>query len=218
MTPEAIEAAAATNEDAASRLASVKEVIRSVVGKALKCQETGDPFSVEDLVAGAAPRAMSIMLARPPAACGYSPPWPSPRYRLPNDRESVNGSLSIGGEHHYDVTCGYYEDGELGEVFVRQEQEGGPLGAMLDALAVVMSIGIQHGVPWAVYKIKLEHLRFDPQGWTNLDHKDLRQVSSVLDFLVKWVGQRVTQPPRLTSSGASATRDDQHPAPEDAQP
>ena len=208
MTPELIEAAAETNEDAAGRLASVKEVIRQVLHAGLQAQQRDEPFSIEDAVAEAAPRAMAITLRAPAVGVGASPPWHPPRYRLPDERVSINGKLSIvGADEAYKVTCGYYAHGDLGEVFVRQEREGGPWGAMLDALATVMSIGLQYGIPWKAFEDKLARWRFDPQGMTGVDDEDLRVVSSMLDYLMRWVGKRTTAPEeRLTKFAAEVTK------------
>jgi hypothetical protein len=208
-TPELIEAAAEQNEDAAGRLASVKEVIRGVLLAGLQAQQRDEPFSVEDAVAEAAPRAMAITLRPPAASAGASPPWHPPRYRLPDERVSTTGKLAIRGvAEAYRVTCGYYAHGELGEVFVRQEREGGPLGAMLDALATVLSIGVQYGIPWAVFEDKLKRWTFEPSGYTEIDNDDdLRSVSSMLDFMVRWVGKRTTAPKeRLTEFAAEVTK------------
>ena len=122
---------------------------------------------------------------------------------------SVNGELAIhGADEAYKVTCGYYGSGELGEVFVRQEREGGPWGAMLDALATVMSIGLQYGIPWAVFEGKLKRWTFEPRGMTGRED-DLRVVTSMLDFLVRWVAKKTTAPQeRLTEFIAEVTKPD----------
>jgi ribonucleoside-diphosphate reductase alpha chain len=114
---------------------------------------------------------------------------------MPRDRVAITKTLVIHGDEatrQYDVTLGYYADGQLGEVFVRQEKEGGTLGALLDAVATVISIGIQHGVPWRVFAEKLAHQRFEPAGLTNDGNPELRMVSSLLDYFARWVSTRVT--------------------------
>lgn len=114
------------------------------------------------------------------------------RQPLPSERRAKTGKLRIsasGGEFEYCVQLGYYPDGRIAEMFVKQEREGGTLGAMLDAVAICVSVGLQYGVPWATFEEKLARHQFEPRGWTNLGG-DLRQVSSPLDMIFRWAGKR----------------------------
>jgi len=123
-----------------------------------------------------------------------SPPFAPPRFKLPADRTAVSKSLVIHGKDstkRYDITLGYYPDGKLGEVFVRQEREGGTVGSLLDATATVISIALQYGVPWPVFAEKLAHQRFEPAGMTEDSDNELKMVSSLLDYFARWVSKRV---------------------------
>ncbi len=116
------------------------------------------------------------------------------RRRLPRDRPpGVTGRLKIDtGEetHTLYVTLNSYPDGRIGELFVTQDKEGGTVGALLDAVATAVSIGLQFGVPWSVYQAKFERQSFPPSGTTNDPDPGLRFVSSPLDYLARWVGKR----------------------------
>jgi ribonucleoside-diphosphate reductase alpha chain len=122
-------------------------------------------------------------------------PIPPPkRERLPHDRRSLSGELVIAPGSPEEVcvvvTLGYYPDGRLGEIFVRQEKEGGAIGALLDAVATVASISLQYGVPWEVLAEKMAHQRFPPSGLTMDKDHDLKIVASLLDYLARWVTKR----------------------------
>lgn len=121
------------------------------------------------------------------------------RERLPDERRSRTGDLVISpgapDEVRLVVTLGYYDDGRLGEIFVRQEKEGGTIGTLLDAVATIASIALQHGVPWSVIANKLAHQRFEPQGMTLDEDDDLKIVSSFLDYLARWTNKRVRLEP-----------------------
>ncbi len=127
-------------------------------------------------------------------AVGPSPVLPPPRYRLPDERLARTGKLVIldGAESHkYYVTVGYFDDGLLGEVFVKKAREGSTVGALLDAVATAISIGLQYGIPWEVYAKKFAHWRFPPNGLTEDEDVALKMVASPLDYLVRWVSRRL---------------------------
>lgn len=194
MTPEVIEAIAAENEEAALRLACVMDVMRRLVGKALRDDESGGAGSVEDLIAEAAPEAMAAVLAKPTAA-GCSPPWPPPRYKLPDDRTGVNGSLRMGGGDLLNLTCwvNFYPDNTPAEIFVEKGGDQSIVAALLDALSVAISIGLQYGIPFEVFADKLLHWTFPPSGITDDKDSDLRLAASPLDYLFKWTNKQISK-------------------------
>jgi hypothetical protein len=111
------------------------------------------------------------------------------------ERQSVTGKLVIftkDQKHDYFVTLGYYEDGRLGEVFVCEQREGSTVGALLDALSVSVSVGLQYGIPWEVFEVKFAHQVFEPRGMTDSPDPELKIVSSPLDYLARWISKRTT--------------------------
>lgn len=128
-----------------------------------------------------------------------SPPWPPRRYSLPDERLGRTGKLALHSEQgervKFYTTPGYYDDGKLGEFFVRQVREGGTIAALLDAIATAVSIGLQYGIPWQVFEEKLARLNFPPRGMTEeQDDDDLRFVSSSLDYVIRWIAKRQNRP------------------------
>lgn len=117
------------------------------------------------------------------------------RRRLPKDRKSVTRSFEIrggeGGEsvvHDVSVTVGLYEDGTPGEIFLRVGRSGTLASGAFDALALVASIALQHGVPLRMILDKLRGLRFDPSGPTG--DAEIGIALSIPDAVAKWMTAR----------------------------
>lgn len=104
------------------------------------------------------------------------------RVRLPRRRASVTTSFRISDVEGY-LTVGEYEDGSPGEVFIKVSKLGSTLSGFVDTVALVMSLGLQYGVPLETYVAKLAHMKFDPAGMTN--DPDIRMVSSIIDYVAR---------------------------------
>ena len=59
-------------------------------------------------------------------------PAPATRKRLPKSRPSRTTSFSVGGAEGY-MTAGTYEDGKLGEIFLKLGKQGSTLAGVMDA-------------------------------------------------------------------------------------
>src|SRR5256884_6129046 len=81
-----------------------------------------------------------------------------------------------------------YDDGRPGEVFIKMAKEGSTLSGVMDGLALTISLGLQYGVPLKVFVDKLLNTRFEPSGITA--NANIRFVSSVLDYIARWLGGR----------------------------
>jgi ribonucleoside-diphosphate reductase alpha chain len=102
------------------------------------------------------------------------------------------------------ATLNFYPSGQPSEIFVRQQKEGSTVGALVDALMTVVSIGLQYGIPWNVFADKLRHTRFPPYGMTRDEQlNDLRQVSSVLDYVVRWTCHAIEERTKAQSNADS---------------
>lgn len=82
-------------------------------------------------------------------------------------------------------TTNAYEDGRAGEVFVKADRAGSLAMGALDAVATMMSIGLQYGIPLEVFLEKLRHTRFEPDGITR--DQEFPTASSPLDLLAQWL-------------------------------
>jgi ribonucleoside-diphosphate reductase alpha chain len=120
--------------------------------------------------------------AKKEVSTASSAPAPAERKRLPKSRPSRTTSFSVGGAEGY-MTSGTYEDGELGEIFLKLGKQGSTLAGVMDAFSIAVSIGLQYGVPLETYVEKFTNLRFEPAGMT--DDKDIRMAQSMMDYIFR---------------------------------
>ena len=120
--------------------------------------------------------------AKQDGAAEASAPAPATRKRLPKSRPSRTTSFSVGGAEGY-MTAGTYEDGELGEIFLKLGKQGSTLAGVMDAFSIAVSIGIQYGVPLETYVQKFTNSRFEPAGMT--DDPDIRMAQSMMDYIFR---------------------------------
>jgi len=123
------------------------------------------------------------------------------REKMPVERASVTHKFSVGGHEGY-ITVGMYEDGRPGEVFIKMAKEGSTLSGIMDGLAMTISLGLQYGVPLKVFVDKLLNTRFEPSGIT--PNPNIRFVSSVLDYIARWLGGRFISSDYLKLNGGTA--------------
>ncbi len=104
------------------------------------------------------------------------------RERMPRRRTSSTFAFRVADCEGF-VTVGEYEDGRPGEVFMKVAKQGSTLAGIMDAFAISVSLGLQHGVPLATYVKKYTNMRFEPAGMT--DDPDLRIASSLVDYIFR---------------------------------
>jgi ribonucleoside-diphosphate reductase alpha chain len=120
--------------------------------------------------------------AKQDESASASAPAPAVRKRLPKSRPSRTTSFSVAGAEGY-LTAGTYEDGALGEIFLKLGKQGSTLAGVMDAFSIAVSIGLQYGVPLETYVEKFTNLRFEPAGMT--DDKDVRMAQSMMDYIFR---------------------------------
>jgi len=81
------------------------------------------------------------------------------------------------------ISTGEYDDGRLGEVFLRVSKQGSTLAGIVDAWSIAISLGLQHGVPLKSFVDKYAGMRFEPQGMTN--DADVRIANSLVDYIFR---------------------------------
>src|SRR6266704_1994579 len=123
------------------------------------------------------------------------------REKMPYERASVTHKFSVSGHEGY-ITVGMYEDGRPGEVFIKMAKEGSTLSGVMDGLALTISLGLQYGVPIKVFVDKLVNTRFEPSGITA--NPNIRFVSSVLDYIARWLGGKFISAEYLKLNGGAA--------------
>src|SRR5947207_3931128 len=124
------------------------------------------------------------------------------REKMPVERASITHKFGVGGHEGY-ITVGMYDDGRPGEIFIKMSKEGSTLSGVMDGLALTISLGLQYGVPLKVFVDKLLNTRFEPSGITA--NANIRFVSSVLDYIARWLGGRFISAEYLKLNGEQTT-------------
>ncbi|MDR1851859.1 MAG: vitamin B12-dependent ribonucleotide reductase, partial [Propionibacteriaceae bacterium] len=106
------------------------------------------------------------------------------RRRLPKSRVSRTTSFTVAGAEGY-LTAGQYDDGTLGELFLKLGKQGSTLAGVMDAFSIAVSIGLQYGVPLSTFVQKFTNLKFEPAGMT--DDPDVRMAQSFMDYIFRRV-------------------------------
>lgn len=109
------------------------------------------------------------------------------RRRLPNEREGITHRFTIGDLKGY-VTAGLYDDGSLGEIFVKLDRQGSAVSGLVDSWAISVSMLLQLGVPLEVITNKFKAMRFEPEGMTS--NPEIRIAQSPVDYIVRWMEMR----------------------------
>jgi ribonucleoside-diphosphate reductase alpha chain len=120
------------------------------------------------------------------------------RRRLPLVRQSETHKFSVAGHEGY-LTYSTFEDGSLGEIFIRMSKQGSTLAGLLDAFAIAVSIALQYGVPLKELANKFIYMRFEPMGITN--NEDIPMASSIIDYIFKYLALRFLTPEELKEIG-----------------
>jgi ribonucleoside-diphosphate reductase alpha chain len=104
------------------------------------------------------------------------------RLKLPRNRTSRTFEFRVADCKGF-VNVGEYEDGRPGEVFIRISKQGSTLAGIVDAFAISISYGLQHGVPLRAYVETFTNTRFEPAGMT--DDPEIRFATSILDYIFR---------------------------------
>lgn len=113
-------------------------------------------------------------------------PWGNPpRRKLEKTRDALTHHFDIGGQLDGYITVGMYENGDPGEIFIKVTKQGSTISGLVDALSIMMSIALQHGIPLSTITRKLEHMRFEPSGITGT--REVAIAKSVVDYVARWL-------------------------------
>jgi len=123
------------------------------------------------------------------------------RRRLPETREAKTHKFEIAGHEGY-ITVGLFHDGKPGELFVTMAKEGSTIGGLMDSIGALTSMALQYGVPLESLVRKFAHQRFEPSGFTK--HPDIRNASSIIDYVFRWMALEFIPGYREATSPVSA--------------
>jgi ribonucleoside-diphosphate reductase alpha chain len=114
--------------------------------------------------------------------------------RLPPTRQSVTHKAYVGAVEFY-IIVGLYDDGRVGELFVKSTKTGSTLQGFLDCWCRAVSVGLQRGLTIPELVSQYEHMRFEPYGVTS--DANIKEADSIPDYVVRWIELMfVTQPKR----------------------
>jgi ribonucleoside-diphosphate reductase alpha chain len=120
------------------------------------------------------------------------------RRRLPVDCESVRHKFQIAGQKGY-IHTGFYDDGKVGEIFIRMAKEGSTISGLMDTIATLTSIALQYGVPLEALVNKFSHVRFEPSGFTS--NPDIPIAKSLTDYIFRYLGTRFLDTEQQEAAG-----------------
>lgn len=109
--------------------------------------------------------------------------WPARERKLPDRRHGFTDKVKVGGRGLF-LRTGQYPDGTLGEIFVDIHREGSDFRSVMNAFAMAVSIGLQHGVPLEKYVDTFLHMKFEPNGPVQ-GHPEIKNATSMVDFIVR---------------------------------
>lgn len=136
-------------------------------------------------------KAAPVTEMAPPAPAYAGLKW-GERKRLPDERPGITHKATVGGQDAY-FHVGLYDDGKPGEVFIDIAKAGSTLHGIMDMSSMLLSVGLQHGVPLEVFVDKLKDLKFEPDGITR--NRQIPFASSIPDYLGKWMEKRFIEEP-----------------------
>jgi len=127
------------------------------------------------------------------------------REMLPARRRGYTQKASVGG-HKLFLSTGEYETGRLGEIFIALHKEGSAFRGLMDAFAIAVSIGLQHGLNLEDYVEAFTFTRFGPAGTVEGDPA-VAQATSMIDYVfrnlaVNYLGQTNLAPAVIEDADA----------------
>ncbi|MDQ1239131.1 MAG: ribonucleoside-diphosphate reductase alpha chain, partial [Thermodesulfobacteriota bacterium] len=125
------------------------------------------------------------------------------RKRLPVDCASVRHKFEIAGQKGY-IHTGFYEDGNIGEIFIRMAKEGSTVSGLMDTIATLTSIALQYGVPLEALVNKFSHVRFEPSGMTS--NPKIPFAKSLTDYIFRYLGTRFLTKQQQEAAGLTGTQ------------
>jgi ribonucleoside-diphosphate reductase alpha chain len=108
---------------------------------------------------------------------------PRGRERLPERRKGYTQKAIVGGHKVY-LRTGEYSDGRLGEIFIDMHKEGAGFRAMMNNVAIAVSVGLQYGVPLEEFVDAFTFTRFEPAGMVQ-GNDSIKNATSILDYIFR---------------------------------
>lgn len=124
------------------------------------------------------------------------------RRRLSVDCKSIRHKFEIAGHKGY-IHAGFYDDGKVGEIFIRVSKEGSTISGLMDTIATLTSISLQYGVPLEDLVNKFSHVRFEPSGFTS--NPKVPIAKSLTDYIFRYLGTSFLDEQAQEAAGLTST-------------
>ena len=108
------------------------------------------------------------------------------RQRLPNRRDNESREIEV-DELRCLVTVGFDEEQRPREIFINHSKQGSKIDTLLADIAVLVSIGLQEGIPPAAMAKSLARLPSAPLRPRDIDRGGDRAPASVLGAAIDWL-------------------------------
>ena len=105
------------------------------------------------------------------------------RFGMPDRRKGYIQKATI-GDHKVYLHTGEYEDGKIGEIFIDTSKEGELVKALMNNFAIVISLGLQYGVPLDEFVSAYVGTKFEPSGKVHGNDRIL-SATSILDYIFR---------------------------------
>ena len=104
------------------------------------------------------------------------------RRHMPDDVSGSRHRFSVNGYRGY-IMMSEYDDGTLGEVFLKLGKTGSTIAGLIDGFTQLLSLALQYGIPLDKMIRSFVHTKFDPSGFTS--NKQIGFSDSIYDYLFK---------------------------------
>jgi ribonucleoside-diphosphate reductase alpha chain len=118
------------------------------------------------------------------------------RRHPPKRRLGETHQFTIQGSHKGYLTVNKYEDGTPCEIFLTMNKEGTFVSGMAGVFAKMLSLAIQHGIPFEEISQSFKHTRFEPAGF--VDNPKIPTAESVVDYVIKYLELLYTEKDQTT--------------------
>lgn len=122
----------------------------------------------------------------------------STRRRLPDTRPSIVHHFTIAGQDGY-MIVGMYADGRPAELFLKLAKAGSTIRGFADAIGILTSIALQHGVAPGDLARKFTGSTFQPSGPTH--NPAIPEASSIADYVFRWLDEAFPEQAKGANDG-----------------
>jgi ribonucleoside-diphosphate reductase alpha chain len=92
---------------------------------------------------------------------------------------------SVHGPVKFYITANRYDHGHWGEVFVTCDSSGSMLDGMCDTISTMLSVMLQHQVPFDYLARKFSYVEYEPKGMTECE--EIGHARSIVDYVIRWM-------------------------------